>query len=106
MESNVVSVGRKGATTVQHGESAPFQPAWMSSSILAIAITAFIAVTALVGGHWLTQAASLSYGWAFVIAGLIIVAEMYGLYAVIGRIRRAYQRKHEEPPVKPLGLAA
>lgn len=106
MESNVVSVGRTGAATVQHGESVPYQPAWMSSSALAIAITAFIAVTAIIGGHWLTKAAGVSYGWAFVVAGIVIVAEMYALYVIVGRIRQAYQRKHEQPPVKPLGLAA
>ena len=90
-----------------HGnDSTPHQPAWMSSPILAIAITAFIAISAAVGGQWAIEGMAISYGWALIIAAIIVVAEILGLFALIVRIRRAYQRNRVEPPVKPLRLAA
>lgn len=106
MESKVVSVGQMAAPAVHGNVSVPFQPAWMSSSTLAIAITAFIALSAITGGQWAVKVMGISYGWALMIAALIIVAEMFGLFVLIARVRSAYQRKHAEPPVKPLRLAA
>lgn len=105
MESKVVSVGPMSAPAVRRDDS-HFQPAWMNSSILAVAITAFIALSAIVGGQWAIETLGIDFGWVFVIAGFVIAAEMYGLYILVTRVREAYQRKHREPPTQPLNLAA
>jgi len=81
-------------------ENAPIQPAWMGSSALAVLLTAVISMSGILIGQWVVGILDIGYGWAFAVAGLVIAAEMGALYVVVGRLRRAYQRDHGEPPMR------
>lgn len=95
-----LSSGRPSAVPAAH-EDGLVQPAWMGSSAVAVVITAVIAVSGILSGQWLVGALGIGYGWAFAVAGVVITAEMWGLFVLIGRLRAAYRRDHEqEPPLR------
>lgn len=106
MTDRVVSGGQQAAPLVHGGQADLDQPAWLGSAVLATAITAFIILTAILGGQGAIEFLGIDFGWALVIAGLIAAAEMFGLGIAVNRIRAAYRRAHAQPPVKPFDLAA
>jgi len=104
MEKKVVSSGTPDSRSVAR-EPTP-GPEWLKSNLLAVALTAFIALSSILASQYIATFLGLSYVWVLLGMPALVIVQMVLLVKIVAHIRRTHTGRREVPPEKPLDLAA